>query len=187
MNEYSNQDHELLLNLAKQSIKYGLQHNKVMPINLNDYAAHLLQNRACFVTLNIDGKLRGCIGSLMAYQPLVQDLIHNAYAAAFGDPRFPPLTADEFPQLTIHISILSIPVPMNFSSEQDLLQQLRPGIDGLIMSDKGHRGTFLPSVWDELATPELFLNHLKLKAGLPQDYWSDTLTVERYTTEYFPD
>ena len=186
MNEHSKTEKKLLLKLARDAIAYGLKEHKVMPIDLNTYPENLRKPGATFVTLQINKQLRGCIGSLQAYQPLVQDLAHNAYAAAFSDPRFPPLTAEEFPQLDIHISILSEPKPMQFTSEQDLISQLRPGIDGLILADKGHRGTFLPSVWESLPEPALFFAHLKLKAGLPQDYWSNTLTVQRYTVESIP-
>jgi AmmeMemoRadiSam system protein A len=109
----------------------------------------------------------------------------NAYAAAFSDPRFPPLREGEFEELDIHISILSPAEAMHFTSEADLLQQLRPGEDGLVMEEGFRRGTFLPSVWEQLPTPELFLRHLKQKAGLPADYWSSTLEVSRYTTHSF--
>jgi AmmeMemoRadiSam system protein A len=113
----------------------------------------------------------------------VEDVADNAYAAAFRDPRFPTLTQDEYPMLQYHISVLNPPEPMTFTSEDDLLKQIRPNIDGLVLSDKGMRGTFLPSVWESLPTAEQFLSHLKQKAGLPADYWSDTVKVERYTVE----
>ena len=177
---------QLLLKLASDSIEYGLQNHKIMPTNINEFPENLRGQGASFVTLQINKQLRGCIGSLQTYQPLIKDLVHNAYAAAFSDPRFPPLTQEEFSNIDIHISILSKPEPMQFTSEQNLISQLRPEIDGLILSDNGHRGTFLPSVWESLPEPKLFLSHLKLKAGLPQNYWSDTLTVQRYTVESIP-
>jgi AmmeMemoRadiSam system protein A len=93
------------------------------------------------------------------------------------------LTETEFPKLEIHISVLNKPEPMQFESEADLISQLRPNIDGLILSDRGHRGTFLPSVWESLPEPQDFFTHLKMKAGLPANHWSDTITVERYTVE----
>jgi len=148
--------------------------------------SELKEERATFVTLTIAGALRGCIGMLEACRPLVEDVVENARAAAFGDPRFEPLSKEEFDQLEIHISVLSPPEEMNFSSEADLLAQIRPGEDGLILQEGGRRGTFLPSVWEELPDKELFLMHLKMKAGLPNTYWSDTLLVSRYTAEYFP-
>lgn len=174
-----------LLQIAEDSIRYGLAHGSPLPISLNDFPETLQVLRATFVTLNRREALRGCIGSLEASRPLVEDISHNAYAAAFSDPRFSPLTATELNGLEIHISILSPPQTMNFDSEQTLLSQLRPGIDGLILQDMGRRGTFLPSVWQSLPQASDFLSHLKLKAGLPAGYWSDTLTVQRYTTESF--
>ena len=146
----------------------------------------LLEKRATFVTLTIRGALRGCIGMLEACRPLVEDVARNACAAAFGDPRFGPLSREEFEQMDLHISVLSPPEEMVFSSEADLLEQIRPGVDGLILQDAGRRGTFLPCVWEELPNQEIFWMHLKMKAGLPTNYWSDTLRVYRYTAEYFP-
>jgi uncharacterized protein len=183
---YGKKEQELLLKLVDDAIKYGIEHGKVMPVNPTDYPPHLAAPGACFVTLEIDGQLRGCIGSLIAHRPLVVDIAHNAFAAAFEDPRFDALTSEEYPRLTKHLSILSKPAPMSFTSEEDLLAQIRPNIDGLILSDNGYRGTFLPSVWEQLPEPKEFLQHLKMKAGLPPDYWSDTIKVERYTTEQMP-
>ncbi len=113
------------------------------------------------------------------------DVVENAFASAFKDPRFPPLAAAEFDDLEIHISVLSPATPMMFSSEADLLRQLRPGVDGLILEDGPHRGTFLPSVWESLPQPLEFLRNLKMKAGLPADHWSDRVRVYRYQTESF--
>ena len=182
-NKYSTEEKKLLLQLVKDTISYGLKHHKTMPLELTKFPEPLREKRATFVTLQIVGQLRGCIGSLLAYQPLVLDLAHNAYAAAFSDPRFMPLTKQEFEQIEIHISILNEPEPMHFKDEQDLLRQLRPNIDGLILSEKGLHGTFLPSVWESLPNPKDFLEHLKLKAGLPANYWSDTIHIKRYTVE----
>ena len=180
---YSDEEKKQLLDLAKASIQYGLQHNKSIPVNFDNYPAHLQEKRACFVTLSIAGNLRGCIGSLEAQRPLVEDVADNAYAAAFRDPRFGPVTEGEYPQLQYHISVLTPPKPMTFTSEDDLLKQIHPNIDGLVLADGVYRGTFLPSVWESLPTAEEFLSHLKLKAGLPMNYWSDSITVERYTVE----
>lgn len=143
--------------------------------------------KSTFVTLTLNGQLRGCIGSLNAHRSLTEDLYHNAQAAAFDDPRFSPLQKNEFDNLEIHISILSDVYDIEFSSEKDLLSQLLPGKDGLILSEGFNRGTFLPSVWEQLPDPELFLNSLKAKAGLPQGYWSNTLRIQRYRTSAFSD
>lgn len=181
------QDRATLLKVALMSIHEGLRHRRALSINLNDYPEALRVSRATFVTLEIGGQLRGCIGALAAYQPLVQDVAVHAYAAAFEDPRFPELRKEEFPRLEVHISVLSPPEPLQFGSEQELLAQLRPGVDGLILHFGHHRGTFLPSVWEQLADPPVFLAHLKQKAGLPTDFWAPEIRVERYTTEYFGD
>ena len=185
----SNDDQKTLLQVAKQSIEFGLQSagRQRLEINANDYEEKLRLERASFVTLNMHGNLRGCIGSLEAHQALVLDVCHNAHSAAFGDPRFAPLSPQEFKDLDIHISILTPAEPMNFSSQQDLIAQLQPGIDGLILQEGYHKGTFLPSVWESLPQPEQFLQHLKLKAGLPPNYWSDSVQMFRYTTESFGD
>ncbi len=145
----------------------------------------LKEERATFVTLTLNGNLRGCIGMLEACRPLAEDITENAVSAAFRDPRFPPLSRDEFGDLKISISVLSPPEEMTFSSEADLLNQIRPGIDGLILQEGVRKGTFLPSVWEELPETAAFVEHLKLKAGLPAGYWSDTLRVFRYTAECF--
>ena len=176
-----------LLDVARTSIRRGLEQHRPMQVDLAAYPPALQEWRAAFVTLNRSGRLRGCIGHLEACQPLVQDVADNAYAAAFRDPRFPPLTADELDGLEVHVSVLSAPEPMPVTSEEVLLEQLRPGVDGLILDDGLHRGTFLPAVWEALPRPAQFLGQLKLKAGLPLAYWSDRIRVARYTTESFGD
>ena len=173
----------IMLDLVRSSIEHGLHHGSPAMAELKTLPPSLQEPGGCFVTLEINHQLRGCIGSLEAHRPLAEDLVANGYAAAFQDPRFPPLSEGEYPQTTIKISLLTPATPMQFSSEEDLLSQIRPGVDGLILSDRGHRGTFLPSVWEQLPTPQLFLNHLKQKAGLPGNYWSDTIRIERYQTE----
>lgn len=175
-----------MLNLARESIRYGLEHGRPIHFDLSDLAPALTAERATFVTLLLDGHLRGCIGTLEAHRPLAEDIAANAYAAAFRDPRFPPVTRAEADRLEIHLSLLTPSEPLSFSSEQQLLDQLQPGTDGLILEEGAHRGTFLPSVWESLPEPRQFLRHLKLKAGLPEDYWSDTLTVSRYHCEVVP-
>lgn len=181
----SDDDKKTLRKVARDSIHYGLQQHKPLAINLSDYNAPLTSQGASFVTLNLHHQLRGCIGTLEAYQPLVKDVAEHAFAAAFRDPRFPPLTADEEPHLELHISILSKATPIEFSDEEDLLKKIEPGIDGLILEDKHHKGTFLPSVWEQLTTPREFLNQLKLKAGLKQDDWNEHIRVCRYHTTGF--
>ncbi len=135
---------------------------------------------ATFVTLTQHGHLRGCIGSLEAWRPLRQDVQENALAAAFRDPRFDPLTADEWPLTRIEVSLLTPAEPMRFRDEAEALAQLRPHIDGVIFSVGSRRSTFLPQVWEQLPTPELFMAHLKQKAGLPADYWNSGVQLARY-------
>jgi AmmeMemoRadiSam system protein A len=180
---YSAEQRRQLTELARRSIAHGVAHGRPLEVDPADYPESLREPRACFVTLNEGGELRGCIGSIEARRPLVQDVAENAYAAAFEDPRFARLAKEELDGLEIHISVLTVPQLMRFDSEQDLLRQVRPGIDGLIIRDGFHRGTFLPSVWESLPRAQDFLRHLKLKAGMTPDYWSDSISVERYTTE----
>jgi AmmeMemoRadiSam system protein A len=174
-----------LLEVARRSIQHGLSHGVPLPVVVSEYHRDLKALRASFITLNIDNNLRGCIGHLEPVQPLVVDVAENAFSAAFRDLRFSPLTSEELPFVKIHVSVLSTPEPMVFNDEADLLSQLRPGEDGLILQDGVSRGTFLPSVWDSLPTPGEFISHLKLKAGLAPNHWSDTLKVSRYHTESF--
>lgn len=175
----------MLLKIARAAIFQGLSDGGEDAPLLHDVPVELMEERATFVTLEIEGRLRGCIGMLEACRPLAEDVERNAVAAAFEDPRFPPLSRDEFDAIEIHISVLSPPEALSFSSETDLLEQIRPGTDGLIMQEGFHRGTFLPCVWEQLPEKEAFIAHLKMKAGLPDTYWSDSLKVFRYTAEYF--
>jgi AmmeMemoRadiSam system protein B/AmmeMemoRadiSam system protein A len=135
---------------------------------------------ATFVTLTQGGDLRGCIGSLEAHRPLERDVRANAVAAAFRDPRFPPLTLAELPRTRVEVSLLTAPQPMPFKDEADALRQLRPGIDGVILVAGHRRSTFLPQVWEQLPAPRSFMAHLKQKAGLPADWWSSEVQLQRY-------
>lgn len=182
---YDATERTILLDIAARSITHGLEHQRPPDLDPAEYPEPLRAIRATFVTLERHADLRGCIGVLDAFRPLVMDVAHNAFAAAFEDPRFPPLRAAEYPELSLKLSILTPAEPLSFTSEAELLARIRPGIDGLILSDSGHRGTFLPSVWEQLPNPRDFLGHLKRKAGLPMGYWSDSLRIARYTTESF--
>lgn len=176
---------ETLLRIAGESIRHGLEQGRPLPVTAAAFPEPLQAERATFVTLERAGALRGCIGSLEAFRPLVEDVAHNAYAAAFSDPRFPPLGPAELADLGLTVSVLSPAEPLAFASEDDLLRQLRPGVDGLILEERGRRGTFLPAVWSSLPEPRQFLAQLKLKAGLDPEYWSETIRIDRYTTETF--
>lgn len=175
----------VLLDLATASIDHGLRTGSQMSVDPSEYPDELRARRATFVTIERDGQLLGCIGTIVARMPMVADVVKNAYSAVFHDPRCPRLSLRDLERLDIHISVLSEPEPVAFTSEQDLLEQLRPGVDGLLLEDGFARGTFLPVVWESLPEPEDFLAHLKMKAGLPPTYWSDTIRISRYTTEVF--
>ncbi len=179
----SDQEQLQLIDIAKFSIIHGLDYDKPCLPNSQDIPLALNLKQASFVTLLVKQQLRGCIGHLDAIQPLAVDVAQNAYYAAFKDTRFTPLTKKEWPKIEIHLSILSLPKIIKFSSEQNLIEQLVPYQDGLILEDQNMRATFLPSVWKNLPEPDLFLQQLKLKAGFQRDYWSDTATAYRYSTE----
>ncbi len=169
-----------LLGLAAASIQYGLSHGSSLTVDLTDSPPELQRNGACFVTLKKNGQLRGCIGSPQARRSLIEDVAQNAFAAAFDDPRFPDLRSDEVADLQLSIAVLSPAVEMIVRDEADLLAQLRPAIDGLIIDDGQHRALFLPAVWAQLPEPHDFLNRLKLKAGLKSDHWSSSIRVQRF-------
>lgn len=183
--EFNPDERAKLHNMARESIRHGLKYKQSLPIEIDEYSSYSQENRASFVTLTKNSQLRGCIGTLEAFQPLVKDVIDHAFAAAFQDPRFPSLQPQELDEIEIKISVLSPPEPMIVKMEVELLQQIRPDIDGLILQDDLYKATFLPSVWEQLPNPEDFIAYLKRKAGLRANYWSDTLQVWRYTTEEF--
>jgi hypothetical protein len=173
------------MDVARRSIEHGLASGQPLVVIPSEYHLDLKAVRASFVTLQKNGQLRGCIGHLEAVQPVVVDVAENAFAAAFRDPRFSPLTAAEWPDVDVHLSLLTTPERMRFSDEADLIGQIRAGEDGLILQDGPNRGTFLPSVWESLPNPVDFLIHLKRKAGLAANHWSDRVEVYRYHTESF--
>lgn len=178
-------DRLVLLGLAEDTIAYGVEAGRYKPIDRKQYPQHLSELGASFVTLYSEGSLRGCIGNLRANRPLIEDVAHNAYASAFKDPRFEPLVWREFLHLQIEISVLSSLQAIEFENEENLLQQLRPGVDGIVLADGHYRATFLPKVWEHLPGKRAFLEQLKMKAGLRDDYWSDSMQVQRYTTSTF--
>lgn len=172
---------DFVINTCKNSILAGL--NDEAPICLKTPAV-FNQLGASFVTLEKNGDLRGCIGSIIAHRPLIEDLIKNSQSSAFSDPRFQPLRKDEFDDLSINVSLLSEPEKMHFDDEADLLSQIVPFEDGIIIKERSYQAVYLPSVWEQLPEKTMFLNSLKVKAGLPENYFSQTLEAYRYTTEY---
>lgn len=184
MNKLTKNEKDILLKQARHSIRYGLSHQSVMPINLAEYSHTLRQNEATFVTLHINRKLRGCRGNLVPNKPLIESVVANAYAAAFDDPRFSELTTDEELEVDLSISLLSPMKPITVKSQKDLIKQVRVGIDGLLLvGEKGKQGTFLPSVWQSFKEPEEFINQLKIKAGYTEKDWSDNWKFFRYQAE----
>lgn len=176
---------QAMLQLARETIRQTLEGHKQFNISLALYPRPLRQQRASFVTLNLNGKLRGCIGSLKAHRPLITDIASNAQSAAFRDPRFKPLTAEEYIAIELHLSILSEPAPLSVTRREDLIAALRPGIDGLIIKQGGAQATYLPSVWEQLPDPEQFVASLRVKAGLDAAGWRPDTQLFTYQTEAF--
>ena len=170
----------VLLDLAAASIRHGVGAGRALGVAPAEFSDDLWRPGASFVTLHLDGRLRGCTGSAVACQPLARDVAENAYASAFTDPRFDPVAAPEVDRLDTEISLLTAPEPMRFTSESDLLAQLVPGRDGLILEAGGQRGLFLPQVWDTVPDAADFLAHLKIKAGLKENFWSESVRVRRF-------
>jgi AmmeMemoRadiSam system protein A len=178
MNTLAEERGTTLLTVARDAIAERLGE---AGIGQGPHAGWLQEPGASFVTLTQQGALRGCIGSLEAHRPLLDDVRANAVAAALRDPRFPPLHAAELPHTRIEVSLLSGTEDMEFESEVHALAQLRPGIDGVVLQYGHARGTFLPQVWESLPQPEDFLAQLKRKAGLPADFWHEGIRLSRYT------
>lgn len=174
---------DLLLRTAATAIEAGLSSRHQPLPDLGIVPDDLRCERASFVTLTIEGRLRGCCGTLEARQALVMDVWANAQASAFRDPRFDPLQHWEWAGVDLEVSVLSPLERVFFRSETDLLRQLRPGIDGLVVAWRGMRATFLPKVWEQLPEPRVFLQHLKQKAGWPADFWDPQVEVWRYGTD----
>jgi len=179
------EEQSILFDIATEAIRSNLRRKIAPPIDLDSYSNSLTSNKSCFVTLILNNELRGCIGALSSDHSLIEDVSEHAIAAAFSDPRFPPLTEKERKDVVVEISVLETPSPLDFTTETDLLEKIHEGEDGLILEEGFHRGTFLPSVWENLPDKTDFLKHLKLKAGLPMDYWSTSITIQRYTVQKF--
>ena len=180
------EERDLLLKLARQAMTDAVNGHKVKPLDLESVPTRLQMPGATFVTLTEAGNLRGCIGALEPFQPLVEDVREHAAAAALQDYRFPPVRPGELSSIQIEISRLTIPKPLEYENPQELLTKLRPGIDGVILRDGMHRATFLPQVWQKLPDPELFLDHLCQKMGAAPDLWRrKKISVEIYQVEEF--
>ena len=165
-----------ILETARKSIESSINQEEYIPDNIPTV---LTQFGASFVTLKLNGYLRGCIGSIFPTKPLILDIVDNAKNAAFQDPRFEPISADELKELEISVSVLSSIERINFKDEKDLLSKIYPY--GIIIAEHNKRAVYLPIVWEQLPDREIFLNSLKEKAGLPPRYFSKTLEAYKFT------
>ena len=180
------EEKQTLLRLARQALELGVRGEKLPPLDRDSLSPQLRAEGASFVTLTVRGDLRGCIGALEAYQPLVEDVREHAIAAALSDYRFPPVQVSELEGISIEVSRLTAPVRLEYASPEDLVAKLRPGVDGLILRDGNRRATFLPQVWEKLPGADDFLGNLCLKMGAPPDLWRRKhLDVQTYQVEEF--
>ena len=176
--EWTSERGRTLLRIARASLAEALGFGKA----LEEYGEPWLREPgATFVTLRRRGELRGCVGSILAYRPLFEDVWRNARASAFHDTRFPPVAPEELAEIGVELSLLSPPEPLPCAGEAEALRLLRPGVDGVIFECEEHRGTFLPQVWEQLPDPRDFLDRLRHKAGLRPGYWAPEVRLSRYT------
>lgn len=177
---------QTLLRLAREAMEHGVRRRTLPPLDKNSLTPILLEHGASFVTLTINADLRGCIGALEAYQPLVEDVREHAIAAALEDPRFRPVEESELNRISLEVSRLTAPHPLEYSSSEDLLAKLHPRMDGVILKDDYRRATFLPQVWEKIPNAADFLDHLCAKMGAKPNLWqSKKLQVFVYQVEEF--
>lgn len=180
------EEQKKLLSLARQAMECGVKGETLPALDLSTLTPRLQEEGASFITLTIDGQLRGCIGALEAYQPLAEDVREHAVAAALEDPRFPPVNDRELSQIEIEISRLTRSVPLDYRDPSDLLCKLRPHVDGVILRDAFRRSTFLPQVWEKIPDPAEFLSNLCYKMGADPHLWQKKqLDVLVYQVEEF--
>jgi AmmeMemoRadiSam system protein A len=182
---YTTEHKNLLLSLARESLDTYAKTGKSPSIDPSTIPKELTEKKGTFVTLTIEGALRGCIGHIEPVQEIYLDVIDNAINAGFCDPRFPELSQAEIEVVSIEISILSLPKKLTVQDSDSICKTLRPRIDGVILEKDGHRATFLPQVWDELTDAESFLSELSHKAGLSPDSWKKGATLYVYQVESF--
>ncbi len=187
MNEkLSVEEQKTLLCLAREAMEHAVRGETLSPLDLSSLTPLLREPGASFVTLTIGGQLRGCIGTLEAYQPLAEDVREHAVAAALQDPRFPPVREDELSRIQVEVSRLTRPLPLDYKDASDLLSKLRPGVDGVVLRDGFRRATFLPQVWEKIPDPAEFLDNLCYKMGASPDLWRrKRLDVLTYQVEEF--
>ncbi|HXF85429.1 MAG TPA: AmmeMemoRadiSam system protein A [Anaerolineales bacterium] len=185
-NKLTPEEQKTLLRLAREAIEHAVRSKPLPPLDLDTLTPALREYGASFVTLTEDGELRGCIGTLEAYQPLAEDVREHAVAAALEDPRFPPLREDELNRIQIEVSRLTRPVPLEYTDPDDLLAKLHPHVDGVVLRDGFRRATFLPQVWEKIPDRAEFLNHLCYKMGAEENLWRKKhLDVFTYQVEEF--
>ena len=182
------QDQKILLEIARSAIQSTIRGSKLETLELKKLPDRLQKDGATFVTITKVGELRGCIGTLSAFQPLAEDVREHAIAAATQDYRFPPISKGELSQINIEISYLSKPKDLEYKDSQELLEKVHPYIDGVTFIDGIQRATFLPQVWEKLPDKEAFFDHLCLKMGVPVSTWrKGKLKVQIYQVEEFHD
>jgi len=182
----TSEEKDILLRLAREALERGVKGEALPSLDLESQPPRLRKLGASFVTLTINGNLRGCIGTLEPYQPLAEDVREHAVAAALSDFRFPPVRPEELPAIHIEVSRLTMPEPLVYASPEDLLTRLRPGMDGVLLRDGSRRATFLPQVWEKVPDPAEFLNHLCQKMGAKSGLWREKqLQVSTYQVEEF--
>ncbi len=178
---YTPEEQTQLLHIARHTLEAVTAGEMRPPVDLQGLSPRLCEERACFVTLTMDGELRGCTGTLNARRPLAEEVSVTTVQTAFNDPRFSPVTAAEVPFIEIEISVLTPSVPLHFDTPDDLPRLLRPGIDGVTLHLGSFRSTFLPQVWERIPDPVEFLTLLSRKMGLSSNAWRDPrIQVETY-------
>jgi AmmeMemoRadiSam system protein A len=184
--QLTSEEKQTLLRLAREAMQQAVAGRTMPALNLESLTASLTADGASFITLTIDGDLRGCIGALEPYQPLAEDVREHAVAAALEDPRFPPVSREEVDRIRIEISRLTLPKSVEYTDAEDLLSRLRPHVDGVILRDGFRRATFLPQVWEKIPDKAEFLENLCYKMGAAPDVWRHKhLDVLTYKVEEF--
>ncbi len=180
------EERNLLLKMAREALEKGVRREALPVLDCESLPDHLKGLGASFVTLTLKGELRGCIGALEAHQPLADDVQEHAIVAALQDYRFPPVQPEELPDIQIEISRLTPPMALDYDTPEELLQRLRPCIDGVVLKSGIRRATFLPQVWDKIPDPAVFLSYLCQKMGAAPDLWRHKkLEVYTYQVEEF--
>ena len=180
------EEKQILLRLARSALERSVRGDELPGVDPESLTPHLREPGASFVTLTIRGDLRGCIGALEPSLPLAEDVRDHAVAAALEDPRFMPVTPEEVENIELEVSRLTLPRDLEYTDARDLLEKLRPGVDGVILRDGSRRATFLPQVWEKIPDKAGFLDHLCAKMGAPPDAWRQRhLHVQTYEVEEF--